>query len=247
MELTHDDRLVMILNDFQDGELFDEWSLTVKAWKMYPEHYGLRGYEQEYPDHKKVLNIYQKDGGPKAKGYIKKVRTNYYMKLPGASLRFEELSSKEISESTTALMANDAIRRLVKVKKSRAYTSYLKDGMIPNDWNAATSFLEVSMPTDQRGGLGNNSKKFGDGDRNQNLGSVKILKETIVLGIELCNSHDLEEIAETASGKNSISKNELIIMSEVFNNLIEKWNDALKMIGINNIEQMRIEDGGTDK
>lgn len=245
--LTHEDRLVMILEEFPTGELFDEWSLTVKAWEMYPEHYGLRGYEEKYPDHKKVCNIYQKPGGPKAKGYIKKVKTNYYIKLPGATLRFQEISSKGTSENPYQLMAPDAIRLLLKVKKSRAYISYHNDGSIPNDWNAAESFLEVSMPTDQRGGLGIDSKKLGDGDRNQNIGSVKVLRETISLGIELCNSHDLGKIAETSSGSGKITKDELIRMSEVFNYLIEKWNKALKIIGINDIEQMIIRNGDMDE
>jgi len=246
INLTHEDRLVIILDEFPTGELFDEWSLTVKAWEIYPEHYGLRGYEEKYPDHKKVCNIYQKPGGPKAKGYIKKVDKNYYIKLPGATLRSQEISSKETGESPL-LMAPEAMRRLVKVKKSRAYIAYLKNGSIPNDWNAAASFLEVSMPTDLRGGLGIDSKKFGDGDRNQNIGSVKILKETISLGIELCNSHDLANIAETSSGKFEITKDELTRMSEVFNYLLEKWNKALNIIGINNIEQMIIRNGETDE
>jgi hypothetical protein len=34
---------------------FTEWDLTVATWKRNPNRFGCRGYESEYPDHKRVM------------------------------------------------------------------------------------------------------------------------------------------------------------------------------------------------
>ena len=34
---------------------FSEWDLTVATWKRNPNRFGCRGYEDRYPDHKRVM------------------------------------------------------------------------------------------------------------------------------------------------------------------------------------------------
>jgi len=59
---------------------FTEWDLTVAAWKLDRVRFGLRGYEKDHPDHKRVsMEIMgQKISSPIARGYMKRVRTNTY-------------------------------------------------------------------------------------------------------------------------------------------------------------------------
>ena len=38
---------------------YHEAELTVAAWRMFPESFGLGDFWNEYPDHKRVCNAYQ--------------------------------------------------------------------------------------------------------------------------------------------------------------------------------------------
>src|SRR5580704_9016295 len=59
---------------------FSEWDLTVAVWKRNRNRFGCRGYEADYPDHKRVMMEIMggtKDN-PLRKGWIKRVRPNFY-------------------------------------------------------------------------------------------------------------------------------------------------------------------------
>jgi len=59
---------------------FSEWELTVAAWKRDRERFGLRGFKDEYPDHKRVMMeiMGQKPHNPLQLKLMEKVRPNYY-------------------------------------------------------------------------------------------------------------------------------------------------------------------------
>ena len=65
MSLTHSDRLVLAMAELEDE--FDEWTMTVKAWEMFPDYYGLRGYESRIPIIKQCATYTRNPAGLLAK------------------------------------------------------------------------------------------------------------------------------------------------------------------------------------
>src|SRR4051794_1068613 len=63
---------------------FTEWDLTVAAWGRDRTRFGLRGYDQKHPDHKRVMMeiMGQKPQNPLALGFMEKVRPNTYRLTP---------------------------------------------------------------------------------------------------------------------------------------------------------------------
>ena len=226
MSLTHSDRLVLAMAELEDE--FDEWTMTVKAWEMFPDYYGLRGYESQYPDHKAVCNIYQKPGGPVGQGFMEKVRPNVYRLLPAGVIKAQQLSGTSARSDAIATIEIQLFERLRRATKSRAYLQFQKRGSVPNDWNAASSFFEVSIPIDQ---LGTGTRpKDGKTERNTNRGAIVGFRDTITYALQF------EEVATTGAGggkRGSITRKELELMVVVYNLLLETWAQALERIGIN--------------
>ncbi len=63
---------------------FSEWDLTVAAWALDRLRFGLRGYAQSYPDHKRVMMeiMGQKASSPVQQKYLEKIRPNVYRLTP---------------------------------------------------------------------------------------------------------------------------------------------------------------------
>ena len=61
-------------------DVFTEWDLTLAAWELDQDKFGLRGYEKLYPDHKRVTMeiMGQKLSSPVYRGLMVKVRPNHY-------------------------------------------------------------------------------------------------------------------------------------------------------------------------
>src|SRR5262245_20022630 len=63
---------------------FSEWDLTVAAWALDRLRFGLRGYAQSYPDHKRVMMeiMGQKASNPVQQKFMEKIRPNIYRLTP---------------------------------------------------------------------------------------------------------------------------------------------------------------------
>src|SRR5947208_15846412 len=60
---------------------FTEWDLTVASWKRNPNRFGCRGYEDKYPDHKRVMMEIMgttKKDNPIRRGWLEKTSSNHY-------------------------------------------------------------------------------------------------------------------------------------------------------------------------
>jgi hypothetical protein len=59
---------------------FSEWELTVASWRRDQGRFGLRGYQEHYPDHKRVMMeiMGQKPHNPIHLKLMEKLRPNYY-------------------------------------------------------------------------------------------------------------------------------------------------------------------------
>ena len=63
---------------------FSEWDLTVAAWALDRLRFGLRGYAQSHPDHKRVMMeiMGQKTSNPVQQKFMEKIRPNFYRLTP---------------------------------------------------------------------------------------------------------------------------------------------------------------------
>ena len=60
---------------------FSEWDLTVATWGRNKNRFGCRGYEDDYPDHKRVMMEIMgksKKDNPIRRGWIERSRPNFY-------------------------------------------------------------------------------------------------------------------------------------------------------------------------
>jgi len=129
---------------------FSEWDLTVAAWSLDRFRFGLRGYAQSYPDHKRVMMeiMGQKPSSPVQQKYLEKVRPNYYRLTPlgrnaasrlkgGGTAAEPKPSSKPVSvkdlyETSSIYIGRPEFRR------------WQDNPEEPLDWRGVTAFLGIS-------------------------------------------------------------------------------------------------------
>lgn len=123
---------------------FSEWDLTVATWKRNPNRFGARGYEGEYPDHKRVMMEIMsqaKKDNPIRRGLIEKTRPNYY-KLTNLGLSEIDHLSKEKDTGEKARKSPqhiyDAIQPLIE---QLVFKKFKKDPEEPRMWLGAAAFL----------------------------------------------------------------------------------------------------------
>lgn len=126
---------------------FTEWDLTVAAWSLDRFRFGLRGYAQSYPDHKRVMMeiMGQKPSSPVQQRFLEKVRPNVYRltaagKAAAARLRGgakvrptrKPVTVKELYETVSAYAARPEFRR------------WQENPEEPRDWAGAAGFLGLT-------------------------------------------------------------------------------------------------------
>lgn len=126
---------------------FSEWDLTVASWSRDRFRFGLRGYAQTYPDHKRVMMeiMGAKASNPVSQKYMEKVRPNYYKLTPlgrtvAARLRGEgpkpsgvkPVTVKDLYDTAAAYVSRPEFRR------------WQDNPEEPREWAAAAAFLGLA-------------------------------------------------------------------------------------------------------
>ncbi len=119
-------QLVLLAAAGIEAEEFTEWELTVACWKMDPERFGMRGFEDKYPDHKRVAMelMGAKPSNPVQQRFMAKVRPNVYRVTPLGRVAAGRLSPKcghgsQANTSGEVVYAN--IRRLLETPEFRRW------------------------------------------------------------------------------------------------------------------------------
>lgn len=121
---------------------FSEWDLTVTAWRKNKNRLGCRGYEDHYPDHKRVMMELMGKGKPVMKnGWIVKTRTNHYAATPLGLAEAERLSGGDRPNHTRELQLYDTLQPYAF---HRVFEAHLRDEEEPRTWLGAAAFLELS-------------------------------------------------------------------------------------------------------
>ncbi len=225
-KLTNIDVFVLGMSDAADnnGEFF-EWDATVTSWKRDPSRYGLRGYEDDYPDHKKVANNYMDSkSGAIGKGFMEKVSMNRYRITPLGRRRAAHLTNS-LSGSTDGLpesirLTNSfdtaSFDRLQRALETPSFTYYAENSSVHPNWNFTAALLRVSA-SDSRASLGN----------------IRQIVQTIKAALIVCTSRQEVELRRSAANTdNTIAEMTILSLLILISDSIRYWNEDLLALDI---------------
>jgi len=163
---------------------FNEWELTVAAWKRDPARFGLRGYEQRHPDHKRVMTeiMGRKPGNPVQLMYLEKIRPNTYRLT---ALGKAEVARLRTGGSPKLPREKDPHSRLAAYVSHPAFARWRNDPEQPRLWSDVADFLAASpeAPSDVPAQL-------------------EFVRRAIRAGIEYCRERDTMKLeSRTREGK----------------------------------------------
>lgn len=129
---------------------FSEWDLTVSVWNRDRNRFGCRGYEDRYPDHKRVMMEVMgktKKDNPVVRGWFEKVRANYYRMTSLGVAEAERLTHLSLGDAATPRSVEplyDSVRRYVE---HAVFQAHLRSPEEPRTWLGAASFLGLARHT----------------------------------------------------------------------------------------------------
>lgn len=126
---------------------FSEWDLTVAAWRRDPNRFGCRGYENLYPDHKRVMMEIMgqtKKENPVRRGWLTRTRANHYGITPLGRNEASRSASGSGERPTTERSPQDIYDAISPYFGSLTFKKFVKDCSEPKMWLGAASFLGIS-------------------------------------------------------------------------------------------------------
>ena len=127
---------------------FTEWDLTVATWQRNIHRFGCRGYESQYPDHKRVMMEImageKKKDNPLRRGWMEKTKKNHYRTTPLGQAEAERLTELKGEIKKTAKSAQYIYDAVIPYIESRTYRSHCEDPEEPRTWLGASSFFGLA-------------------------------------------------------------------------------------------------------
>lgn len=191
---------------------FTEWDLTIETWSLNKNRWGLRGHEDSYPDHKRVMNEVMAGGTQKVigKGWLERIRPNYYKITSVGLAKAESLSMKGVKSNARSLYEYDAINPYVN---NKIFEKYCKDPSEPKTWLGAAAFLGL--------------KKYDPDSLDRKL---KNIKDSIKTALNWLEENNQRVLSRSDSAK-PITKEKLKKLGEFLEVLEERFKaqfDAIR-------------------
>jgi hypothetical protein len=126
---------------------FSEWDLTVAAWSRDRFRFGLRGYAQSYPDHKRVMMeiMGSKTHNPVQTKMLEKVRPNYYRLTPlGRATARQLLKGDEPRPSTQPVTVRELYETAAAYLARPEFRRWRDHPEEPREWSGAAAFLGLT-------------------------------------------------------------------------------------------------------
>jgi hypothetical protein len=123
---------------------FSEWDLTVEAWKFDKNRFGCRGYESDYPDHKRVMMAMARSKPVIRDGWISRLRTNCYFITPLGLAAAQRLASKGRAAVTTKRSPGPTYSALLPYVSSSLFAKYGEQSLDQISWYDAEAFLGIA-------------------------------------------------------------------------------------------------------
>lgn len=150
--LTTKDEVILAALKLREAgkEEFTEWELTVECWKLNPQHWGLPGFRELYPDHKRVMNELMDKGKNRAmtKGLIERVKTNVYRLTDAGVVYARALRGKIDATEKADYGLYDSLKSYLG---HSAFRQFARDHSRPKIWLYVAGFygLTASMNAQQ--------------------------------------------------------------------------------------------------
>ena len=203
--------------DSQGFSEFTEWDLSVTTWKRNPNRFGCRGYEDKYPDHKRVMMEIMartKVDNPVRKGWIEKIRPNIYrLTALGRAAASDAIGAGvQVTESNPASQHwYQAVRPLVE---SSAFRRHKSDAAEPRIWAGAAAFYGLRRS-----------------DAGHLVDRLEATARAIVGALNWMDTHNLNEIRMGVSaGGKAISRKEIQDLAEFDDCLRERFGRQIEAI-----------------
>ncbi len=231
--LKNKDYFALVLaNLLENGqEVVSEFQITVRAWEMFPEIFGLRDYEDEYPNHKSVCNIYMSGktdpNAPIVLGWMEKVKPNYYrLKQPVVDKANNLKGITERRENTNKsvmILQQETQEMIWRATKSNLYRFFIERGKISNSYSATLVFLNLQEIDDRF-----IKEKKANEIRKNNSG--KIIHFTSILKDGQNNKQAKMFRKGINNDKHQVTRKQIIELIELYNLIVEKWDYLLQDI-----------------
>lgn len=187
--------------------LFSEWDLTVRVWQRNPNRFGCRGYESQYPDHKRVMKeiMSSSPGNPLRKGWLDRTSPNFY-KLTNVGRSEVQRQSRDIGDLSASVASPQSIYDAVApFYRSSVFQKHIRDEQEPRLWLGAASFLELT-----------NAEPRHFEDR------LTRARASIDGAIEWLNHHDRDKITRGVTGGGEAIHRDSLIRLRTFIGLLEE-------------------------
>jgi len=126
---------------------FTEWDLTVSTWKRNPNRFGCRGYEDLYPDHKRVMMEIMgstKKDNPLRRGWIEKTRANHYRLTDIGRSEADRLRGMKGQGEKSHRSPQPIYDAVAPLYRHAVFRKYCSDPNEPRMWLGAASFLGLT-------------------------------------------------------------------------------------------------------
>lgn len=126
---------------------FTEWDLTVSTWKRNPNRFGCRGYEDRYPDHKRVMMEIMgttKKDNPIRRGWFEKTRSNHYRLTDIGRSEADRLSGVKGPSEKSHRSPQPIYDAVSPLYRQSVFRKYCSDPNEPRMWLGAASFLGLT-------------------------------------------------------------------------------------------------------
>lgn len=125
---------------------FTEWDLTVATWKRNPNRFGCRGYEDQYPDHKRVMMeiMGNKKDNPVRLGRIEKTHPNHYKLTDIGRSEVGRLSHFRETDQKSHRSPQAIFDAVAPLYRNPVFRKHCKNSDEPRMWLGAASFLQLA-------------------------------------------------------------------------------------------------------
>lgn len=146
-KVTGAELILLAANDLMaaGANEFSEWQLSVATWRRDKSKFGMRGFESEHPDHKRVMKEIMGSAprNPVVRGFLERVRENHYSLTPVGRAEAAKLSAAEDVGASPRSVSElyDGVR---KYAEHRVFLDWRKNPDEPRTWLGAAAFLELT-------------------------------------------------------------------------------------------------------
>lgn len=133
--------------DRSGGKEFSEWDLTVATWKRNPNRFGCRGYEDNYPDHKRIMMEIMataKKDNPLRRGWFERTRANHYRLTDIGRDAANQLADRNPEPGQSQRSPQPIYDAVSPLYRNPVFRKYIIDPEEPRMWLGAASFLGLT-------------------------------------------------------------------------------------------------------